>query len=283
MEFKMSKIAKRLLVFFIGLPLVLAIVFLNYLYHLPLQVLISVFSILGANEFYNMLSKKDKLFDKAIILIGAALFPLFTYTFILSGISLEATVWIFVFEIIILMGIECLTSKTFENSVNKISKSMLIIFYCGFLVTFISRMTVLDNSVYYIALFFIFVFMCDSAAWFFGVLFGKSTRGVIAASPNKSLVGFIGGIFGSVACGVIFKLICSDIITASIYRVIFVGLLTSVSAIIGDLIESVFKRCCDCKDSGKLMPGRGGILDSIDSIVVAGPVYYIAVHFLFNL
>lgn len=279
----MSKLAKRLLVFFIGLPLVLLIVFFNYLYHLPLQILIGVFSVIGANEFYNMLIKKDKLFNRSIILIGTGLFPFLSYLFILCNLPAEIILWLLVFEVIILMGIECLTQKTFENSINKISKSMLIIFYCGFLVTFVSRMTMLENSVYYIALFFIFVFMCDSAAWFFGILFGKGTRGVIAASPNKSLVGFIGGIFGSVASGVIFKLIFTEIIFGDIYKIIILGLLTSVSGIIGDLIESVFKRSCECKDSGVLIPGRGGVLDSIDSILIAGPVYFVGLHFLFNL
>lgn len=279
----MSKLAKRLLVFFIGLPLVLLIVFFNYLYHLPLQIVLGVFSVIGANEFYTMLSKKDKLFSRSVILIGTALFQFLSYIFILCNLSQEISLWLLVFEVIMLMGIECFTAKTFENSLNKISKSVLIIFYCGFLVTFISRMTLLENSVYYLALFFIFVFMCDSAAWFFGILFGKSTRGIIAASPNKSLVGFIGGVVGSVASGVVFKVIFTDVITAGILNVIILGLLTSVSGIIGDLIESVFKRSCDCKDSGVLIPGRGGVLDSIDSILIAAPVYFVGLHFLFNL
>ena len=133
-----------------------------------------------------------------------------------------------------------------------------------------------------LALYLIIVFMCDSGAWFFGVLFGKSTRGVIAASPNKSLVGFIGGILSSVASAIVVKEIYPDIFYLSYQNLVIISLITSVSAIIGDLVESVLKRSLDCKDSGTLIPGRGGVLDSIDSLLIAAPVFYIAVQFLFK-
>ena len=277
----MNKVAKRLLTFFIGLPIVLGIVFCDYLYHLPLQIVAGVFSVLGANEFYKMASTKSKLFARELILIGTALLPFSCYIFILSGLSLDISPWLFIIITVFLMSIECLFSKSFENSLSKIAYSFLIVFYCGFLMTFISRMTILPDSKYVISLFLILVFMCDSAAWFFGILFGKSTRGIIAASPNKSLVGFLGGIAGSVASGCLFKYIFSDVFTISYPRLFILGLITAFSAIIGDLIESVFKRSCGIKDSGNIIPGRGGILDSIDSILIAAPVFYIGYNFLF--
>lgn len=278
----MNKVIKRLLTFFIGIPLVLSIVFCDYLNHLPLQIAIGIFAVLGANEFYTMLQKKGcRLFTREIVLIGTALLPFSCYIFILSSLSLDITPWVFITIIILLMGFECFTAKSFEDSASKISYSMLTIFYTGFLLTFISRMTLLPDSKYIISLFLLFVFMCDSFAWFFGILFGKSTRGFVAASPNKSLVGFIGGIAGSIGCGFLFKYFFPEIITISYLNLFILGLITSISAIIGDLIESVFKRSCDVKDSGNLIPGRGGILDSIDSIVIAAPIFYIGYNFLF--
>lgn len=277
----MSKVAKRLFTFFVGVPLVLTIVYCDYLNHLPLQIVLGIFSVLGANEFYNMASTKSKLFTKEIVLIATALIPFTCYTFILSGLSLDISPWIYIAICIILLGFECLTAKTFEDSISKIAFTLLNIFYCGFLITFVSRMTILPDSRYIICLFLVYVFMCDSFAWFFGILFGKSTRGFVAASPNKSLVGFCGGIIGSVGCGLLFKVFFPEIFTISYSHLTFLGLFTSVSAIIGDLIESVFKRSCGVKDSGNLIPGRGGILDSIDSIVIAAPVFYIGYYFLF--
>ena len=278
----MSKVVKRLLTFFIGVPIVLAIVFCDYLNHLPLQVVLGIFAVLGANEFYNMMQEKGiKLFTREILLIATALLPMACYTFILYGLSLDITPWLFIAIVIILMGFECFSAKSFENSLQKIAYSVLIIFYTGFLLTFISRMTLLPDSRYVISLFLIFVFMCDSFAWFFGILFGKTTRGYVAASPNKSLVGFIGGVAGSIGCGFVFKYFFPDIMVISNLHLAILGLVTSLAAIIGDLIESVFKRSCGVKDSGKLIPGRGGVLDSIDSIVIAAPIFYIGYNFLF--
>ncbi len=277
----MSKVAKRLLTFFIGLPLVIAIVFCDYLYHLPLQIIVGIFAVLGANEFYKMASTKTELFARELVLIGTSLLPFACYTFILSGLSLDISPWLFISISILLMGIESFFTKDFTNSLQKIANSFLIIFYCGFLMTFISRMTILPDSKFVISLFLIFVFMCDSAAWFFGILFGKSTRGFVAASPNKSLVGFIGGIAGSIASGCLFKFIFPQIFTISYPRLMVLGLITSLAAIIGDLIESVFKRSCNVKDSGNIIPGRGGVLDSIDSILIAAPVFFIGYNFLF--
>ena len=278
----MSKVIKRLFTFFIGIPIVLAIVFCDYLNHLPLQIALGIFSVLGANEFYNMVTKKGcALFTREIVLIGTALLPFSCYIFILSGLSLDITPWLFITIVVLFMGFECFTAKTFENSLSKISYSVLTIFYTGFLLTFISRMTLLPDSKYIISLFLLFVFMCDSLAWFFGILFGKSTRGYVAASPNKSLVGFIGGVISSIGCGLLFKFIFPNIITTSYRNLAILGFFTAVAAIVGDLVESVFKRSCDVKDSGTLIPGRGGVLDSIDSILIAAPVFYIGYNFLF--
>ena len=278
----MNKVIKRLLTFFIGTPIVLAIVFCDYLNHLPLQIVLGIFAVLGANEFYNMLNKKGcVLFTREIVLIGTALLPFSCYIFILSGLSLDISPWLYISIIVLFMGFECFTAKTFENSISKIAYSGLIIFYTGFLLTFISRMTLLPDSKFIISLFLIFVFMCDSFAWFFGILFGKSTRGYVAASPNKSIVGFIGGVISSIGCGIAFKYIFPDVFTVSTLNLAILGFFTSLAAIIGDLVESVFKRSCDIKDSGNLIPGRGGILDSIDSIVIAAPIFYIGYNFLF--
>ena len=63
--------------------------------------------------------------------------------------------------------------------------------------------------------------------------------------------------------------------------VVFLGFLIALFAIIGDLVESVIKRSVDIKDSGSIIPGRGGLLDSIDSIVFAAPVFYFGINILY--
>src|SRR5574344_36466 len=279
----MNKVFKRLLPFFIGIPLVFFLVFFNFCNHLFLNIIISIFSLLAANEFYNMLSTKSELYPKVLILIETVSLPILSYLFIVLRISQNVTSWVFTFEVIILMAIECFFAKDFKNSITKITMSSLIIFYCGFMMTFITRLTVLDNAVYFVALYFLLVFLCDSAAWFFGILFGKNNRGFIAASPNKSIIGFLGGIVAAIASGILFKYFFPQILEGNYWKIFIVSVITAFGAITGDLIESVFKRFSDVKDSGNIIPGRGGVLDSIDSVLIAAPIFYIGVHFLYNL
>lgn len=278
----MSKVVQRLLTFFIGIPLILAIIMIEAYNHIAMNLVIFVFALLGSLELHNMLSKQSKMFPKWILSIFVVLLLILSYVFNLVGIDMILTIWVLIFEIIILMAIECFSQKTFEDSVKKLSFASLILFYTGFMPTLISYITFIPaNSTYYVALFFIIVFMTDSFAWLFGVLFGKSTRGIVAASPNKSLVGFIGGVLGTLAVSVLIKVIFPEVFAGPYWKMIVLSLMTSFGAIIGDLVESVIKRSCDVKDSGYLIPGRGGILDSIDSLIIAGPIFYLFIHFLY--
>lgn len=278
----MNKVIKRLLVFFIGLPLVILVVWLSYFNHIILNVLSIAGSAIAACEFFNMANPKYKLFPKPLIIISTALIPLLAYISICFNFDLSYLLWFLIVEIFAFMGVEALFAKDFENSVPKIAITILILFYCGFMITFITRMTsIKENASIFLYLYFILVFMTDSGAWFFGVLFGKSTRGVFKASPNKSLVGFFGGIVTSIACGILFKFIFPSVFFGSVWKIIIVSFFTALGAIIGDLIESVFKRSLGVKDSGFIIPGRGGILDCLDSLILGAPVYYIGIHFLY--
>lgn len=278
----MSKIVSRLLTFFIGLPLVILIVSFNWMNHLAMNLVVTVFSVLAANEFYSMLAKDNKLMPRVLILLFTGIIPLSSYLFIFINIEYQVTLWVYICECLLILAIECFSAKNFEKSVTKIAYSLLILFYCGYLCTFISKMTTLPDATLYLWMFFLFVFICDSAAWLFGVLFGKNNRGFVAVSPNKSIAGFAGGIAGSVACGILFKVIFEDRLICSFANIIILALGTAFAAIVGDLIESVFKRATNVKDSGNLIPGRGGVLDSIDSILVAAPIFYIGMYFILN-
>ena len=159
---------------------------------------------------------------------------------------------------------------------------LFVLFYGGYLLSFLSRMTVLEHSTEFIVLFLVMVFLCDSAAWFFGMLFGKGNRGYVKASPNKSIVGFVGGILGAIASGILCAFIWPQVFAGSLWRMVILGLVVSISAILGDLAESVFKRSAKEKDSGNFIPGRGGALDSIDSVLMAAPLFYFIATMLFT-
>lgn len=281
----MNKLAQRLLTFFIGIPLVLLIVFMDYWNHLPINALVCIVSAIAANELYVIFKQKTPLLNKPLIIILSCAMPLIGYFLVIFGTSvadIDYSNWAFLIAAMILMGTEAFGHKTFEDSLFRLAASVFIVFYCGFLFTFVTRITLFKESTIFLGLFLFTVFMNDSLAWLFGVLFGKNNRNIFAASPNKSLAGFLGGIFGAVASCIIAKYIWPEIFNGPLYFSIILGFLSSAAAITGDLIESVFKRSSGIKDSGNIIPGRGGILDCIDSIVFTAPVFYVVSYFLFK-
>jgi phosphatidate cytidylyltransferase len=115
----------------------------------------------------------------------------------------------------------------------------------------------------------------DSLAWFFGMTLGRR-RGIVAVSPNKSLAGFVGGMGGSVGLTFVAHVIFPYAMQTSWAVLVGLGLIVGAAVIIGDLFESALKRSAGAKDSGSAVPGRGGFLDSFDSILFAAPVFYAA-------
>lgn len=291
----MSKVISRLGIFFIGIPLILCLVFLNYFNHLPLHIFLVLSSFLVCNELYDIFLKKTSLISKKLILIFNTILPL---TVALAGIipcftnysikSLEyLLVLVLIIEILVLLSFEVFSVSDFTPSLLRMASSSFILIYSGFLMTYISRfamarMGAKDISTQIIVAFLLMVYFCDSFAWFFGVLFGKNNRGIVKASPNKSLAGFFGGIAGSIGAGLLVRFIWPEIFTGSIAKIIITGAIISVTSIAGDLTESVFKRSAGVKDSGSLIPGRGGVLDSFDSLLMSAPVFYYLVKVFYG-
>lgn len=276
-----SKLVQRLLVFFVGVPFVIGLVCLQQYHHLALHLALMVASVGAALELHAIFSNAFSLQNKFFIAFLALLVPLMACLCAVFELPIKLIDFVFIVTVLLTLAAEVITARTFEHSNARLMASTFIILYSGYLPTFISKMTLFTHSVAFIAVFLVMVFMCDSIAWLFGNLFGKNNRGIVKASPNKSVAGFIGGFVGSVASGLAGRAIWGDVFTGSPLKVIALGLLIAFCAIAGDLVESVFKRSANCKDSGSLVPGRGGVLDSVDSIFFAAPVYYLVSVILF--
>ena len=278
-----SKVISRLLVFFIGIPLIICLVMFNSLNHLALHIVITFMSVAAADELFNIFSQNFKLQNRVFVDILTALTPLSGIICALMGWDLSLMTYVFVCSVLLSLSIEVISAQTFEDSNSKIITSISIIFYSGYLFSFLMRMAFFEHSRECLILFLMMVFFCDSFAWLFGNLFGKNNKGLIKASPNKSVAGFIGGFLGSVLAGVLAWYLWRELFLGSVIKIILLGILTAFTSIIGDLVESVYKRSSNCKDSGTLIPGRGGVLDSIDSVVFSAPVFYLAVSHLYCL
>lgn len=128
-----------------------------------------------------------------------------------------------------------------------------------------------SNSLWAILYVFCVVWVADIGAYFAGRAFGKAKLAP-RVSPGKSWAGVWGGL---VAVGV-FALLVSLIVSASVPETIFLilaSLATGLVSVLGDLLESMLKRFRGVKDSSQLLPGHGGIMDRIDSLTVAIPVF----------
>ncbi len=265
---------------------------MDFFDHLPLNLLLILFSGLGAAELCNIFEKKNSAHPRPLLIALSVSVVASAYINALvlqSDNSNGVNSWLitdiaFIVAEMIVFAYEIFSAKTFESSNSKLTDSAFLIFYTGYLPTYIVRLSNENNSVQYIAAFLVLVFITDSAAWLFGMLFGKNNRGKIAASPNKSVAGFIGGYAGCMVFTFIMAFIFKSCFQAEhkIPALLLLGFAVCTASIIGDLAESVLKRSAGVKDSGSIIMGRGGVLDSIDSILAAAPIYYTLIKLMFT-
>lgn len=123
------------------------------------------------------------------------------------------------------------------------------------------------------------VWTADSAAYFSGRSFGKRKMAP-AVSPKKTIEGLIGGVIGALIVAWLFAG-WFDIHFANYFTMAVTILLTVVFSVLGDLVESMFKRVAGIKDSSNIIPGHGGVLDRVDSLTSAFPVFAF-LYFVFN-
>jgi phosphatidate cytidylyltransferase len=129
--------------------------------------------------------------------------------------------------------------------------------------------------------FLILIWTADISAFFVGKLLGKSKLAP-EISPGKTMAGFYGALFSAVICGLALSLIYGfPIINAT--DVILLSVLTVLISIYGDLFFSVIKRQSGMKDSGSILPGHGGILDRMDSLIAATPFFYAGIFLIYRM
>lgn len=129
----------------------------------------------------------------------------------------------------------------------------------------------------YIFLLYSSVWTADSMAYYIGTYIGKNKL-FPAVSPNKTIEGafgsIVGGVLGAVIINVVFNIPDLTLAGSAV-----IGAILGMATLTGDLIESMFKRDADVKDSGNVIPGHGGILDKIDGLLVAGPALYFILRY----
>lgn len=135
-----------------------------------------------------------------------------------------------------------------------------------------------NQGLYFLVLIFFVILFTDTAAYFFGIRYGKH-RLCPVISPKKSIEGAIAG----GVCAVIAGVIIGKLIGISLFHSFVLSLIVTVMAQLGDLSESLIKRDAGVKDSGNSLPGHGGFLDRADSYLFSVPVaYYYIKYFILS-
>lgn len=118
---------------------------------------------------------------------------------------------------------------------------------------------------------FVLVWMSDIGAYVFGMLLGQKYGPKLCPtiSPKKSWIGVAGGVVATIGSALLLN--CFDFLPFSGWHCTALAVIVCVFGIVGDLVESVWKRHCDIKDSGNLIPGHGGMMDRFDSALFAIP------------
>jgi phosphatidate cytidylyltransferase len=275
----MSNTLQRLLLFLVAIPTIFVlIVFLPQYHHAAISLMIILGSAGAAWELAGMLKAKDfPARRKMSAFVGGAIPLVFWISTWFHNISPRSGT--------IVLGIACLViflmspfafvrTEAIDRLLPEVLALFFIVLYPGLLAGYLVFIAAWFPFSTEAMMSFAFISLAnDSLAWLFGVTLGR-TRNLVAVSPNKSVAGFVGGLFGSVGFAFVSALLFPSSIPMNPPVILLLGFLTGVATIIGDLFESALKRSAGVKDSGSVIPGRGGFLDSMDSLLFAAPVFF---------
>jgi phosphatidate cytidylyltransferase len=260
----------------VALPVFFVLVFiLTQYHHLALNIGAVLVAALGSMELEALLRKRGIpafrfLFPFAVLIPAAAY---------LEVVGLVSPAWFLgiptvLVVLVLLRALWVRDQKDLSVLLQRITSSLLVIFYPALLLSFIVRLTAFGNARWVLLLFFSVTFANDITAYLAGMFLGRGTRLGYAVSPNKSAVGFAAGILASIGVTLLFRATVAGLLPIGYGATAGFGAAAGILTIAGDLVESALKRSAAVKDSGGIIPGRGGILDSIDSWLLTAPMFY---------
>src|SRR5262245_10484430 len=241
---------------------------------------------LGLVEFYGLVERRGLVCFKEWGVVGALLLMASTF-FYLSGVlgSKAAPAKANDFEVSLLilfvlgLCVRQFVSQSNTAGILAISTTLFGLMYVPWLLNFIQKINYfpgLDgNGTLYVLYFILVTKFSDTGAYLVGSLIGRHKM-IPRISPGKTWEGFGGALLLSTIASVVFVGFAGDRLTGMNWmHAVILGIILSVGAVIGDLIESLFKREAGVKDSGKFFPGIGGILDLLDSLLFNAPLMYL--------
>ena len=233
----------------------------------------ALFSAIGITEFYRMALPERRVELPLAAVAGSALvfIPLAgNDKLVLSGIGL-----LFIgFSLLFLFRV-----RTIDTAAREVAFALLAFLYIPFLLMHLVQLRQTPFGIQWLFVVMLIVMTNDSAAYYTGSAFGTH-RLYQLVSPKKSIEGAVGGLIGSLGGTLLAKFTFFPQLT--FIDAAATALVVGVVGQAGDLFESLLKRSFGVKDSGTIIPGHGGVLDRLDSILFAAPITYYYVLFFFR-
>ena len=248
--------------------------------------IILLLAVAGLLEFYGMVRKLNLACHAKSGVSGGVLLILFTFVCVSgefgravtpSRINDRETMFIVLF--VLGLCVRQFMSPRVATGIIAISTTLFGLMYVPWLLNFIQKINFFGQAgvegAYYVLYFVLVTKFSDCGAYAVGSLIGKHKM-IPRVSPGKTWEGFAGAVIVSTAASVIFaRLAGSHLAGMTLTHSIILGIILSIAAVVGDLIESLFKREAGLKDSGSMFPGIGGILDLLDSLLFNAPIMYL--------
>jgi len=252
----------RILTAVVGLPLLIAIIWFGEPWF---TILIAAMSGLASWEFYRM---AGGLRVQPITYFGIAWVLLLivsphcpyptTLPFLITSAIGISLIWL-------------LFRSPRDQAFTNWAWTMAGILYIGWMLSYWVQLRSLEGGRELVFLAMFTTFVSDTSAFFVGRTWGKHALAP-AISSGKTWEGAIGGLLSSIVASLIISVIFT--LPFNYWQIALVGFIISIFAQLGDLVESLLKRNAGVKDAGKLIPGHGGILDRIDSLIFTGVIVY---------
>ena len=278
----MSTFTTRLISGTVYVALIVLVLLLSMVW--GLWILLSVFAVAGIIEFNRLTGVNRPYIFRIVLDCAAAVWLL--YATAQYGMAISHGLAIFLPYLLYLLYVVCRsTFLPHQAMLPSLSNSLIGQLYIAVPLALTIRLTLVVDPFSSMTQFdgllllaiFIFIWVNDTGAYLVGSRWGKR-RLAPNISPKKSVEGSIGGLLLVLLSAVVLRLLLFP--ELSWLRILLIATVVAVFGTIGDLFESSLKRQAGVKDSGKLIPGHGGILDRIDSLLLAVPAVYLLLAFL---
>jgi phosphatidate cytidylyltransferase len=226
----------------------------------------------GMLELSSLLLAGSKAWLRMLTWSMGLLLPLATYWKGLLGLTVATVATVFV-----ALAVHLFLYARGEKVLPSLGAAVFSQLYIPFLISHVLLLFRVPSGRQWILLLFFVVFSCDTGAYYVGHRWGRHKLWP-AVSPGKTVEGAIGGLLSSVAVSLLVGTLL-PLDAATVGFLLALGLVLALVGQVGDLMESMLKRVSQVKDAGGILPGHGGLLDRLDSLIFAFPAVYYGVVF----